>query len=177
MLRDIDHRHDVLTPREAAFIAARDGFYQATVSETGWPYVQFRGGPAGFLAVLDPTTLGYADFRGNLQYVSAGNLQRNDRVALILMDYAKRRRLKLLGRARLVTESEEPETIARLTHREYKARVERAVVIKVVACDWNCPQHITPRFTEAEMAAATAPLHAELAALRAVVAASGDGAR
>jgi len=91
------------------------------------------------------------------------------------MDYAKRRRLKLLGRARLVTESEEPEMIARLTHPEYKARVERAVVITVVAYDWNCPQHITPRFTEAEIASATAPLYAELAALRAVVAASGDG--
>ena len=165
----LDHtgdRRDALTEVEAEFIHERDGFYQATVSETGWPYVQFRGGPAGFLKVLDGNTIGYADFRGNVQYISAGNLQGNDRVSIILMDYANRRRLKILGRARLVGASEEPALIARLEPPRYRARVERAVIIAVEGYDWNCPQHITPRFTEAEIAAAVAPLHAEIARLR-----------
>ena len=169
----LDHADDAraaLTPDEAAFVEARDGFYQATVSETGWPYVQFRGGPAGFLKVLDAKTLGYADFRGNVQYVSVGNLEGNDRVALILMDYANRRRLKILGRARLVQEREDPALLARLVLPDYRARVERAVIITVDAYDWNCPQHITPRYTVEEVDAASAPLRTELAALRAQVA-------
>jgi uncharacterized protein len=148
-----DDTRDALTSGEKTFIEARDGFYQATVSETGWPYVQFRGGPAGFLQVLDAKTLGYADFRGNVQYVSTGNLVGNDRVALILMDYANRRRLKILGRARLVQDSDDPVLIARLTRPHCRARVERAVLITVLAYDWNCPQHITPRFTREEIAA------------------------
>jgi hypothetical protein len=162
----LDHADDAratLTPDEAAFIEARDGFYQATVSETGWPYVQFRGGPAGFLKVLDAKTVGYADFRGNVQYVSVGNLEGDGRVALILMDYANRRRLKVLGRARLVQESEDPALLARLVLPDYRARVERAVIITVQAYDWNCPQHITPRFTAEEVDAAAAPLFADLA--------------
>ena len=161
-----DDRRDALTEAEAEFIRERDGFYQATVSETGWPYVQFRGGPAGFLKVLDSKTIGYADFRGNVQYVSVGNLQGNDRVSIILMDYANRRRLKILGRVRLVSKSDDPALVARLELPHYRARVERAVVIAVEAYDWNCPQHITPRFTEAEIESAVAPLHAEIARLR-----------
>ena len=145
------HRADVLGAHETEFIQARDGFYQASVSETGWPYVQFRGGPAGFLRVLDAGTMAYADFRGNLQYVSAGNLQRNDRVALILMDYAQRRRLKVLGRARCVDASDDPALAARVAVPHYRARVERVVIIAVESFDWNCPQHITPRFTAAEL--------------------------
>ena len=145
---------DVLTAREVDFIQARDGFYQASVSETGWPYVQFRGGPAGFLRVLDGGRVAYADFRGNLQYISAGNLQRNDRVALILMDYAQRRRLKLLGRAHGVSAADDPALVSSVAVAHYRARVERAVVITVEAFDWNCPQHITPRFTAAELRAA-----------------------
>jgi predicted pyridoxine 5'-phosphate oxidase superfamily flavin-nucleotide-binding protein len=160
-------RHDALGAAEAEFIAARDGFYQATVSESGWPYVQFRGGPAGFLKVLDEKTIGYADFRGNLQYVSAGNLQGNDRVSIILMDHARRRRLKLLGRARLVNLDDDPALTAKLELPDYRARVERGVVITLEAYDWNCPQHITPRYTEAEIAARIAPLQAELSRLRA----------
>jgi predicted pyridoxine 5'-phosphate oxidase superfamily flavin-nucleotide-binding protein len=148
-----DDRRDALGPREAAFITARDGFYQATVSETGWPYVQFRGGPAGFLKVLDAKTIAYADFRGNRQYVSTGNLQRNDRVSLILMDYAHRSRLKLAGRVHLIDAQADPELMARLQMPGYPARLERAVVITVEAFDWNCPQHITPRFTAEEFAA------------------------
>ena len=165
-LDDDADRGDALTPRETDFIAGRDGFYQATVGEGGWPYVQFRGGPAGFLRVLDERTIGYADFRGNVQYISAGNLTADARVAIILMDYAGRRRLKIWGRARLVEAAKDQDLIARLEMPAYRARIERAVVITVEAFDWNCPQHITPRFTEAEIAAASAPLHAEIARLR-----------
>ena len=140
-------RIDELTQSEAAFIAERDGFYMATVGENGQPYVQFRGGPKGFLKVLDERTLGYADFRGNLQYVSVGNLSKNNRTALILMDYAHRARLKILAEVEVIDASEDPELIRRLTAPEYKARIERAMVLHVTAYDWNCPQHITPRFT------------------------------
>ena len=165
-----DERGDTLGEREAAFLTERDGFYQASVGENGWPYVQFRGGPAGFLKVLDPGTLGYADFRGNVQYISAGNIEADGRVALILMDYAQQRRLKIWGRARLVGEAEDPGLIARLEDPAYRARVERAVIIKVEAFDWNCPQHITPRYTEAEIGRQMEPLHAQIATLRAQLA-------
>jgi len=165
----VEDRGTKLTDREADFIAERDGFYQATVSETGWPYVQFRGGPAGFLKVLDASTIGYADFRGNVQYISAGNLVQDGRIALILMDYAQRRRLKIWGRARLVDARDDETLIERLEVPSYRARIERAVIITVEAFDWNCPQHITPRFTEAEVEAATENLRGELARLRAEV--------
>jgi uncharacterized protein len=145
--------NDTLTEAERDFIQARDGFYLATVSESGWPYIQFRGGPAGFLRVLDAKTLGYADFRGNRQYVSTGNLAHNDRAALFFMDYANRARLKLLGRARIVDATEAPDLAARLAVPGYPARVERAVLITVESYEWNCHQHITPRYTEAELAA------------------------
>ena len=160
--------HDRLGPAEAAFLAARDSFYLATVSETGWPYVQHRGGPPGFVKVLDERTLGFADFRGNRQYVSLGNLGGDDRVSLILVDYPRRRRLKILGHARAV---EDPATVTRLAVEGYQAKVERGLLIEVAAFDWNCPQHLTPRFTEAEIAAAAAPLHARIAELEAALAA------
>ncbi|MDK2126907.1 2Fe-2S iron-sulfur cluster-binding protein [Parachitinimonas caeni] len=156
-----------LTPREAEFILARDSFYQATVAENGWPYVQHRGGSAGFLKVLDAHTIGYADLRGNAQYLSVGNLGSNDRISLILMDYPNRRRLKLWGRVRIVHEQDEPELVARLEVASYRARVERGIVITVEAWEWNCPQHITPRYTDAEIEALMAPLQAENAALKA----------
>jgi len=152
----IDESGDPLGAKEAAFIEARDGFYQASVNEEGWPYVQFKGGPTGFLKVLDDQTIGYADFRGNVQYLSVGNLSANARVALILMDYANRRRLKIWARARLVHRDEDPELLARLEDPTYRGRVERAVVMTVEAVDWNCPQHITPRYTEAEIGAMVA---------------------
>lgn len=138
----LDHnkdRRDTLTQAEIAFIQARDGFYQATVSETGWPYVQFRGGPNGFLKVLDNRTIAYADFRGNVQYISVGNLLGNDRVSMILMDYANQRRLKILGRVRMVSQNDEPELTARVESDNYPARVERAVIFSVEAYDWNSP--------------------------------------
>lgn len=158
-------RRDKLTERETMFIESRDHFFQASVSETGWPYVQHRGGPAGFLKVLDERTLGFADYRGNVQYVSVGNLLHDDRVALILMDYANQRRLKLLGRVRFIDRSTEPELIERLVTPGYKAIVERGFIITVEAFDWNCPQHITPRFTQAEIDEMIAPLKAKLLSL------------
>ncbi len=158
---------DRLTATEAGFIAARDGFFQATVSETGWPYVQFRGGPAGFLKVLDEKTIAYADYRGNRQYLSVGNLSEDDRVSLILVDYPNRRRLKIWGRARIVDLATDPDLVARLFDDGYRARPERAVVITVEAFDWNCPQHIPQRFTIEELEQALAPLREELERLRA----------
>ena len=162
-----DDAGNALSLRETEFIQARDSFYQATVSETGWPYVQFRGGPVGFLRVLDANTIGYADFRGNRQYLSVGNINADGRMALILMDYPNRRRLKIWGRAKVIHESEAPDLIARLEMPTYRARVERAVVIAVEAYDWNCPQHITPRFTEAEIAEWAAATQQELVDLKA----------
>ena len=164
----LDHtndRRDALTPDEVEFIQECDAFYQATVSESGWPYVQHRGGPAGFLKVLDAKTMAYADFRGNVQYISVGNLQGNDRVSILLMDYAHQRRLKILGRVRLIDAKDDPSLIARLQmpgELTGHARIERAVLISVEGYDWNCPQHITPRFTKAEIEEGIAPLRAEI---------------
>ena len=151
-----DYNH-LLSAREVDFISARDSFYMASVSETGWPYVQHRGGPAGFMRVLDEQTLGFADFSGNRQYVSVGNLRKDDRVSLFFMDYPNRTRLKLLGRVRLIG-PEEPEMLARLEVDSYQARVERGFVIQIEAFDWNCPQHITPRYTDADIETLMAPL-------------------
>lgn len=156
-----------LTDQEAEFITQRDSFYQATVSETGWPYVQHRGGPKGFLKVLDERTIGFADFRGNVQYLSVGNLNANDRISLILMDYTNRQRLKIWGRARIVHDSEAPDLIAQLEVPSYRARVERGIVIHVEAYDWNCPQHITPRYSKAEVDQLMAPLLEEISELKA----------
>src|SRR5262245_61449552 len=138
--------HDRLGEAERALIESRDSFYVASVSETGWPYVQHRGGPVGFLRVLDERTLGFADYRGNRQYVSVGNLGHDDRVAMILVDYPTRTRLKILGHARIVDSGDDVMT-SRLAVPDYRARMERGVIIDVVAFDWNCPQHITPRYT------------------------------
>ena len=143
--------NDQLGPREAGFIALRDTFYLATVNETGWPYVQHRGGPAGFLRVLSPTQLAYADFRGNTQLISTGNVSNNNRCSLILMDYPHRKRLKILGHMRVEDVSEvTPEILTAIDLPDYKARIERVMFIDVAAFDWNCPQHITRRYTEQE---------------------------
>lgn len=141
-----------LGPDERAFIGVRDSFYQGTVGQDGWPYVQHRGGPAGFLKVLDSRTLGYADYSGNRQYVSVGNLSGEARVSLFLMDYPHQRRLKILGRARVIDDATDPALMAQLASPENRARVERGVIITVDAFDWNCPKYITPRFTERELA-------------------------
>jgi len=148
-----------LTENEIEFIGERDGFYMATVGENGQPYIQFRGGEPGFLKVLDNKTLGFADFRGNLQYISVGNLNVNNRAALFLMDYANQRRLKILAEAEVKDAGEIPELIEKLKAANYKAKIERAVILHLEAFDWNCPQHITPRFTIQEIKAMNAPLY------------------
>ncbi len=156
---------DELGPDEAAFLTARDGVYLATVGETGWPYVQYRGGPPGFLHVLDPHTLGFADVRGNRQYISTGNLRGDDRVALFAMDYAHRMRLKLLGRAEVVALDADPALTARLTDIVTDGRPERLVLVHVEGVQPNCPQHITPRWSEPELEEALRPLRQRLADL------------
>ncbi|WP_033341570.1 pyridoxamine 5'-phosphate oxidase family protein [Catenuloplanes japonicus] len=161
----------VLGEDETAFIAARDSFYLATVGETGWPYVQHRGGPPGFVTVLgeedDASVLAWADYRGNRQYVSVGNLRASARVSLLFMDYAQQQRLKVLGEARVLKADEGPELTARVSTPDYHARVERIITVRVHGYDWNCPQHITPRWTRAELAPALEKLHTELDTLRA----------
>ena len=156
---------DTITDELAAFIAERDSFYIATASADGQPYIQHRGGPTGFLKVLGERTLGFADFSGNRQYISLGNLSENDRAQLFLMDYANRRRIKIWGRARVV--EDDPALLERLIDPGYKARPERAFVFEIEAWDVNCPQHITPRYTEAEIAPAIERLQQRIAELEA----------
>lgn len=162
-------RNHRLSEAEAEFIAARNSFYMATVSETGWPYIQHRGGPTGFVRVLDETTIGFADFRGNRQYISLGNLMNEDRVSLFFMDYPNKTRLKLFGRAKIVGLDNQT-TLSRLEMPNYRARVERGFLIKVEGFDWNCPQHITERYTLDEVRVATAPLTSRIAELEAELA-------
>lgn len=155
-----------LGPHESDFLAAADSFYLATVSETGWPYVQHRGGPRGFIKVLSPRQIAFADFRGNQQFVSAGNAAGNDRASLIVMDYVNRRRLKLLGHLRFVAVGQaDPGLVRQVELPGYRARVDRVALIDVVAFDWNCPQHITQRFTLDEVEEAATPLRDRIAAL------------
>jgi predicted pyridoxine 5'-phosphate oxidase superfamily flavin-nucleotide-binding protein len=163
---------EALGSDEVRFLAEADSFFLASVSETGWPYVQHRGGPRGFIKVLGPTQIAFADFRGNRQYVSAGNAASNDRVALIVMDYVEQRRLKLLGRLRFVDVGQaDPELVAQVELRGYPAQVERVALIDVMAFDWNCPQHITQRFTleqvEEAIETVTGPLRERIRALEA----------
>lgn len=164
---DADAR-DRLGEDEAAFIAARDSFYMATVTETGWPYVQHRGGPPGFLRVLGPQRIGFADYAGNRQYVSVGNLLNNDRVSLFLMDYANHARLKILGRARLI-DAAEPDILNDLITPGTTARIERGMVIDVAAFDWNCSQHIPDRYSEAQVTMVVEALQDKVAGLEAEV--------
>jgi predicted pyridoxine 5'-phosphate oxidase superfamily flavin-nucleotide-binding protein len=159
---------DPFTDDEAAFIARRDSFYMATTNSDGWPYLQHRGGPPGFLKVLGPSQLGFADFKGNRQMLTTGNLDGNDRVALFLMDYPNRERLKILGHAQVLDARKHSDLADRLTPTpELRSKVERLFLIEVVSFDWNCPQYITPRFTEAEVENAVAPLKARVAELEA----------
>ncbi|MGB6744305.1 MAG: pyridoxamine 5'-phosphate oxidase family protein [Terracidiphilus sp.] len=157
---------DRLGPDEREFIATRDGFYMASVSETGWPYVQYRGGARGFLRVLDESTLGFADLRGNKQYISTGNLGHDNRVALFLMDYPGQSRLKILGRAEIHEgDAAARELIEKLRVPEEKTPAERAIVIRVEGFDWNCPQHITPRYTQEELVEFLGPMRRRIEAL------------
>ena len=156
--------HDLLGEVERDFIAARDSFYMATVSENGWPYIQHRGGAVGFFRVIGENLLGFADLRGNRQMLSTGNVAANDRVALFLMDYPQRSRLKILGHARVMPAANEPELAARLAPAGSRG-VERIVLIEVEAFDWNCPKFITPRYTKPELESFVAPLKARIAEL------------
>lgn len=152
---------------EAAFIAGRDSFYMATVSETGWPYVQHRGGPRGFLKVVDDRTLAFADYRGNLQYISTGNLAASDRACLFLMDYPNRARLKIYTHVETVALNADADLQNLVSVSGYKAKIERIFRLRLEAFDWNCPQHITPRFTEQEISQAVRPLRENVARLEA----------
>ena len=149
---------------EVQMISTRDSFYLASVGETGWPYVQHRGGPPGFLKALDEQTIGFADFRGNRQYLSVGNVSGDERVCLFLIDYPSRLRLKILGRARL---TEDPAEIEPLKAEGYRAVVERGWIVSVEAFDWNCSQHITRRFSAHDVMQVIGPLQAKVAELEA----------
>jgi hypothetical protein len=162
-----DREFSRFTPDEAAFIAERDSLYIATVSETGWPYIQHRGGPRGFLKLLDDHTLAFADYRGNRQYISTGNLAADDRACLILMDYAHRARLKIYAHVEILAVDADPVLTQALTEPGYKAKLERVFRLHLTAFDWNCPQHITPRFTEQEVTEAVRPLRDRLSQLEA----------
>ncbi|HEX4759017.1 MAG TPA: pyridoxamine 5'-phosphate oxidase family protein [Terracidiphilus sp.] len=159
---------DKLGPEEEEFIRERDGFYMASVSETFWPYIQFRGGQKGFLRALDAQTIGFADLRGNTQYISVGNFQSDDCVALFLTDYATRSRLKILGRVKIHKgDAEAEELLEMLKVPSEKYSPEQAILIHVEAFDWNYPQHITPRYTEGEWENVLEPLRRRLDALEA----------
>lgn len=162
-----DGTPDALTAKELNYIALRDSFYMASVNGDGWPYMQHRGGPAGFLRHIDGNRIGFADYRGNKQYISTANLAGNDRVSLFLMDYPNKDRLKLVGHAHSVELADDPELVTSLMPDGYRAVPERAFLIDVIGWEWNCSQHITPRFTEAEISAAIQPMAAELNQLRA----------
>jgi predicted pyridoxine 5'-phosphate oxidase superfamily flavin-nucleotide-binding protein len=167
--------HDPLSEAEAEFITARDSFYLGTVSETGWPYVQHRGGPKGFLQVINPTTLVFADYQGNRQLLSTGNLAINNRVSLFLMDYPNRTRLKILGHARVEDAKLHPDLSAKLSNPGMRARVERIMFVDVVSFDWNCPKYITPRFSLEEVEELAGPLKARIAKLEADLQATKAG--
>jgi hypothetical protein len=160
-----DGTSDRLGPDEQNFLADRDSFYMATVGETGWPYIQHRGGPKGFLKLIDDHTLAFADFRGNKQYISTGNLTTNNRVALIMIDYPAQARLKIVGRAEILEGDAAKDWIARLRDPSEKTPIERVFLIHIEGYDWNCPQHITPRFTEEQIKEALAPIEKRLADL------------
>lgn len=166
-----------LGPQEREFLSAADHFYLATVGQTGWPYVQHRGGPPGFVQVLGPMRIGFADFRGNQQFISAGNAATNDRASILVMDYANAARLKLIGRLTFMALADTDQADrARLVPADYPGRVERIVYFDVEGFDWNCPQHITPRFTVAEIEAAAAPLRDRIRELEARLASAGGEA-
>ena len=166
-----DGTPDRLTDKELDYIALRDSFYMASVNPEGWPYMQHRGGPAGFLKHIAGNRIGFADYRGNKQYISTANLKGNDRVSLFLMDYPNRERLKLVGHAHSVELADDPAAVTALMPEGYRATPERAFFIDVIGWEWNCSQHITPRFTEAEISAAIRPMADELGHLRAEIAA------
>ena len=158
---------DELTEDEILFIHSRDSFYMATVNETGWPYIQHRGGKPGFLRAIGSNQLAFADLKGNRQLLSTGNLSSNDRVCLFLMDYPMQTRLKIIGHARVEDAHKHADLVTQIAAPETKRMVERIFFIDVVSFDWNCPQHITPRFTVSQIEEAVAPLKKRIAELEA----------
>ncbi len=152
----------VLTSRETPLIESRDSFYMATVGENGWPYVQYRGGPKGFLKVIDSTTLGYADYRGNMQYISVGNINSTGKASLFLIDYTTQQRLKIWVESEVLSVGENPELLKALEVPGYGAQIERLIIFKIQAFDWNCRQHITPRYTKNEIKEGLANLDPEI---------------
>ena len=167
--------NDRLGEREAEFIAAQRSFYMATVSATGWPYLQHRGGPRGLLKVLDDKTIAFADYAGSRQLISVGNLAENDRVAIILVDYAHRMRLKLLGRLAVRALRADDPLFSALVEPSYSARPQRAMVVSVEGFDWNCPQHIPMRLDAEDVQGALDARDARIAALEAELAARAAG--
>jgi uncharacterized protein len=155
-----------LGPDEKEYLGERDTFYMASVGESGWPYVQHRGGPKGFLKVIDDTTLAFADFRGNKQYISTGNLLTNNRVALIVVDYPRQLRLKLLGRAEIFEGEKAKNFLPKVWDPEYRAVTERVYVIRLEAFDWNCQQHLVPRYTEEEIRDVLEPIEKQMQGLQ-----------
>jgi predicted pyridoxine 5'-phosphate oxidase superfamily flavin-nucleotide-binding protein len=160
---------DLLTDEELLFIKARDSFYMATITENGWPYIQHRGGRPGFLRVVRRTQLAFADYKGNRQMLSTGNLAGNDRVALFLMDYPRRERLKILGHARVEDARQHPQLVTQLAELEARGSVERLFFVEVTGFDWNCPKYITPRYTAAEVESVVAPLRQRISDLEAQI--------
>jgi uncharacterized protein len=152
-------------PDEIAFVSSRDSFYLASVSESGWPYVQHRGGPEGFLKVIDARTLAFADYRGNRQYISTGNVMADGRVCLFLMDYPQRARLKIYARAAIVPLDADAALTTAVSDTTYRGRPERIYRLTLEAFDWNCSQHIVPRYRAPDIEAAVEPLRERLAAL------------
>ena len=165
-----DRAFDRFTDNEVDFIAQQNSFYMSTVSESGWPYVQHRGGAPGFLKVIDERTLAFGDFRGNRQYISAGNARANPRACLILVDYPRRARLKIYARVEIESLDDTPELADQVVTPDYRSRLERIFVLHLEAFDWNCSQHITARYTEQQIAEATQLLQQRLAALEAELA-------
>lgn len=159
---DAPARGDRIGPDEREFLAERDSFYMASIGSTGWPYVQHRGGPEGFLKVIDERTLAFADFRGNKQFVTTGNLATESRVSLILVDYPRQARLKILGTAEVLEGDRAKDWIGKVRMPDYQAVVERVVLIHVQALDWNCPQHITPRYTADQLRDVLAPVERQM---------------
>jgi len=159
---------DGLGPQEREFLQAADHFFLASVGESGWPYVQHRGGPMGFLHVLDSRRIGYAEFRGNQQFISAGNVTADPRASILVMDYARQARLKLIGRLHFVAVKDaDPDLRERLVLADYPGRVERLALFEVEGFDWNCPQHIVPRYTVEEIDMVIAPLRQRIRELEA----------
>jgi predicted pyridoxine 5'-phosphate oxidase superfamily flavin-nucleotide-binding protein len=163
---DVNH---LLSQQEIDFIRTRDSFYMASVSETNWPYVQHRGGPQGFLNVIDDKTIGFADYTGNRQYISTGNFRNNDRVSLFLMDYPSKSRLKILGRIKIIN-ADNTDELSPLESSDFSARIEQGFIINIDGFDWNCPKYITPRYTETQMKNIIEPIQKENARLKTLLA-------